>query len=36
MERGRTHLEQLDDPEQGQRLTNHLNYWQTFLQMLKQ
>ncbi len=36
MERGRIHLEQLDDPDQGQRLTNHLNYWQTFLKMLNQ
>ncbi len=34
VERGRTHMEQLDDPEQAQRLTNHLNYWQTFLKTL--
>jgi hypothetical protein len=34
VKRGRTHLEQLDGPEQVQRLTNHLNYWQTFLKAL--
>ncbi len=36
MERGRAHLEALDDSEQAQRLTNHLNYWQTFLNALDQ
>lgn len=34
MERGHTHLKQLDDPEQVQRLRNHLNYWQIFLKAL--
>jgi hypothetical protein len=36
MERGRTHLEQISDSEQTRRLTNHLHYWQTFLNMLHQ
>jgi hypothetical protein len=36
MERGRTHLEHLDDPEHAQRLTMHLHYWQTFLKALNQ
>ncbi|ETW99895.1 MAG: hypothetical protein ETSY1_13215 [Candidatus Entotheonella factor] len=36
MERGRTHLETLDDSEQAKRLTNHLNYWQIFLNTLNQ
>ncbi len=35
MARGRAHLEQLDEPEHIRRLTNHLNYWQTFLNALK-
>ncbi len=34
MERCRAYSEQLDDPAQSQRLKNHLNYWQTFLNML--
>jgi hypothetical protein len=35
MDRSRAHLEQLDNPEQSQRLTIHLNYWQTFLRALE-
>lgn len=34
MARGRAYLEELDSPEHVQRLTNHLNYWQTFLDAL--
>ncbi len=36
MERCLAYCEQLDDPEQSKRLTNHLNYWQAFLRMLDQ
>lgn len=36
IERCLAYCEQLDDPQQSQRLTNHLNYWQTFLKMLDQ
>lgn len=36
MQRGRAYLEALDDSEQAQRLTNHLNYWQIFLNTLNQ
>jgi hypothetical protein len=36
MARARTHLDSFDDPEQVQRLTTHLNYWQTFLKALNQ
>jgi hypothetical protein len=35
MDRGRAHLNRLDDPTQAQRLTTHLHYWQTFLKALK-
>ena len=35
VERGRALLEQLDDATQTQRLTAHLNYWQTVLKALK-
>lgn len=36
MDRGRAHLDGLDDPAQAQRLTTHLHYWQTFLKALNQ
>jgi hypothetical protein len=36
MDRGRAHLDGLDDPTQAQRLTMHLHYWQTFLKALNQ
>ncbi len=36
MERCLAYCEQLDDPDQAKRLTNHLNYWRTFLRMLDQ
>jgi len=35
VDRGRAFLEQLDDAAQAQRLTAHLNYWQTVLKALK-
>jgi len=34
MVRGHAHLDRLDDAEQTQRLTTHLNYWQIFLKAL--
>ena len=34
MARGRAHLDELNEPEQAQRLTTHLHYWQTFLRAL--
>jgi len=36
MARGHAHLGTLDNVEQAQRLTTHLNYWQTFLKALNQ
>ena len=35
IDRGRVSLEQLDDAAQAQRLTAHLNYWQTVLKALR-
>jgi hypothetical protein len=35
MDRCRTDRDQLDHPEQAQRLSGHLHYWDTFLQALR-